>query len=237
MRAAAGRPAADGTPDPAAHAAFSQLCRGYWWPLYAYLRWRGWSPADAQDFTQGFFVHLIEGRLVGQADVRQGRFRAFLLAALENFVHDVRARAGAQRRGGGYAFVSFEEAATAESRFGSELVEAAWVAPEEYYETQWAGALVDAALDRLRDDLASRGRGVLFERLRPFLVGGEALSEAPTTAASLGLTVAALRTAFHRLRRQYGQFLREEVARTVAAPQEVDAELRYLCAVLARGAG
>ena len=238
VRAAAGRRNPDGTNDPAAHAAFAQLCRGYWFPLYAYLRRRGYSQHDAQDLTQGFFVRLLDGRLVHQADVRKGRFRSFLLTALDHFVRDEHDRAGAQRRGGEYQFVSLEEAKATETRFGSDLAEVSRALPEELYESRWAHALVDAALDRLRDDLASRGREALFERLRPFVVGGEELPGNPaTTAASFGLTPGALRTAVHRLRRQYGQLLREEVARTVAAPEDVDAELRHLCTVLVRQAG
>lgn len=235
VRAAAGRLNPDGTNDPAAQAAFAQLCRTYWSPLYACLRSRGVPRHDAQDLTQGFFVHLLDGRLVHQADGRRGRFRSFLLTAFENFVRDERDRARSQRRGGQYQFVSLWEVDQAEARFDSDrAVAASWVAPEQFYEFQWASALVDAALDRLRADLLHRDRESLFERLRPFLVGGEELPADPEAAAALGLSPSALRTAFHRMRRQYGQLLREEVARTVASPQDVDTELRHLCAVLAR---
>ena len=237
VRAAAGRRHPDGTRDPAAHAAFAQLCRGYWLPLYAYLRRRGYGQHDAQDLTQGFFVHLLDGRLMDQADAVKGRFRSFLLTALENFVRDERDRAGTQRRGGEYRFVPLEEADAAETRFESALAATPLGSPGDFYEAQWAGALVDAALDRLREDLQGRGRTALLDRLQPFLVGGEELSPDRAAAHSLGLTPNALRTAFHRLRRQYGQLLREEVARTVTDPQEVDAEVRHLCTVLARLAG
>lgn len=237
VRAAAGRRHPDGTDAPAAHAAFAQLCRDYWSPLYAYVRRCGYGQHDAQDLTQGFFVHLLDGRLMDQADAGKGRFRSFLLTALKNFLSDERDRAGTQRRGGKYRFVPLEEAEAAETRFGSALAATPRGSPGDFYEAQWAAALVDAALDRLREDLHGRGRGALLDRLRPFLVGGEELSPDREAAQSLGLTPNALRTAYHRLRRQYGQFLREEVARTVTGAEEVDAEVRHLCTVLARQAG
>lgn len=234
IRAAAGGFTESGVANPAARAALAQLCRDYWYPLYAYLRRREFSRHDAQDLTQDFFVHLLDGRLVRQADAHRGRFRAFLLTALENFVRDERDRRGAQRRGGGHLLVSYEEIAAGETRCGAELPSAARVAPGEFFETQWAGALVDAALDRLRDDLVGRGRAAVFDRLKPFLTGGEDHPSECAAVESLGLSPGALRTSLHRLRRQYGQLLRAEVVRTVASPEDVDGELRHLCAVLAR---
>ena len=211
-----------------ARAALEELYRLYCYPVYAFIRRRGYGRQDAQDLTQDFFVHLLEKGTLGRADPQRGRFRNFLLGALEHFLSNAAERASAYKRGGGCQWVFLDDD-TAEDRY--QLAAPEGLTAEKLFEAQWAGALVEATFTRLRCELESEGSGHLFEALQGFLPGREALSY-QQVADALNLSLGALKTAIHRLRGRYGALLREEVARTVAAPALVDEELRYLRAAL-----
>ncbi len=211
-----------------ARAALEELYRLYCYPVYAFIRRRGYGRQDAQDLTQDFFVHLLEKGTLGRADPQRGRFRNFLLGALEHFLSNAAERASACKRGGGCQWVFLDDDA-AEDRY--QLAAPEGLTAEKLFEAQWAGALVEATFTRLRFELESEGSGHLFEALQGFLPGREA-SSYQQVADALNLSLGALKTAIHRLRGRYGTLLREEVARTVAAPAQVDEELRYLRAAL-----
>ena len=211
-----------------ARAALEELYRLYCYPVYAFIRRRGYGRHDAQDLTQDFFVHLLEKGTVGRANPQRGRFRNFLLGALGHFLANAAERAGARKRGGGCEWVSLDDDAT-EERYRLGAPEA--LTAENLFDAQWAGALVEATFVRLRSELESEGKGRLFEALQGFLPGMEEPSY-QQVASALNLSFGAVKTAVHRLRVRYGALLREEVARTVTTPSEVDQELRYLRAVL-----
>ena len=214
---------------PVAREALERLCRIYWYPLYAFVRRRGYSPADAEDLTQGFFESLLRrGDLAGVAPSK-GRFRTFLLAALGHYLANEWRRGQRQKRGGGQAAVSFD-ALPAEDRY--RLEPTAPEDPEHIYDQRWAWTVMEQALDRLRADYARAGKADLFELLRPSLAGGEDGASGADLAARLGISVGAVDVARHRLRRRYGELIRETIADTVASPDEVDAEIRHLRAVL-----
>ncbi len=226
--------------------ALAQLCRNYWYPLYAYVRRCGYVSSDAQDLTQDFFLHLLEQRASGRLgpDPNKGRFRSYLLASMHHFLEDHKDRQGSRRRGGGFTFVPFTEEATEEAletRYcreesaGHEAVSA-----ETYYEHKWAAALIETALGRTRaaaleagdaSEAVAAGR---FEVFRPFLDGDDDPGAHSRAATALGMGDGAFRAALRRLRKQYRAFLRWEITRTVTSPADVDAEIRHLCAVLAR---
>jgi RNA polymerase sigma factor (sigma-70 family) len=207
--------------------ALAELCRSYWFPLYAFARRLGHSPHDAEDLTQGFFADLLARAGLTSVAAERGRFRSFLLASLKNFLSDQRDRARAQKRGGGQSTVSFD-AVAAEERYAMEPPDAA--APELLFDRHWALAVVERALRRLEAEYA--GQAVLFTALRPMLTGSAALPSYAEIGGSLGMEEGAVKVAVHRLRKRYAQALRTEIAETVSDPADTDAELRHLLAVL-----
>jgi RNA polymerase sigma factor (sigma-70 family) len=213
--------------DPQNRDALAALCSSYWYPIYAYIRRRGSSAQDAQDLTQEFFTRVVEKRYMDRADPRKGRFRQFLLMCVNHFLADEWDRSQAQKRGGPLG----PEPAWCEKLYEQEPADTE--TPERIFERRWALTLIERALEGVRDEFAADGRSADFEKLRVFLAGpGEGASYAET-AAAMGVKQEALRMAVHRLRRRYRDRLRSEIARTVAAPEEVEPEIRYLLGVLA----
>ena len=215
--------------EPQATAALEQLCRTYWYPLYACVRRRGCQPQDAQDLTQGFFAALLAGRYLAQANRERGRFRTFLLTAFDNFLHNEHDRATALKRGGGHEIVSWEEH-TAEGRYAQEP--AGGLSPEQIYEKRWAATLLERVLVRLREESDQAERRELFDQLKPHLWGEDEATPYAQLAARFNVSVSAIKVTVHRLRRRYRDVLREEIAQTVADPAEIDGEIQYLIRVM-----
>jgi RNA polymerase sigma factor (sigma-70 family) len=213
---------AEGTTE--ARAALEELYRLYCYPVYAFIRRCGHGRQDAQDLTQDFFVHLLEKGALGRADPQRGRFRSFLLGALDHFLARAAESARAAKRGGGCQWVSLDDDA-AEDRY--QLAAPEGMTAEKVFEARWAAAIVESAFARLRSELESEGKGHLFEALQGFLLDGKDASY-QQVADALSLSLGALKTVIHRLRGRYRALLREEVSRTLATPEEVDEELRYL---------
>jgi RNA polymerase sigma-70 factor (ECF subfamily) len=207
----------------------AELYRLYCYPAYAFIRRRGYGRQDAQDLTQDFFVHLLEKSTLGRADPQRGRFRNFLLGTLEYFLANAAERASAAKRGGGCQWVFLDDD-SAENDYQLAAASEGLTA-EKLFGARWAATLVQATLARLRDELESEGKGHVFEKLQGFLLGREEASY-QEVANALGFSLGALKTTIHRMRGRFRALLREEVARTVATPAEVDEELRYLRAVL-----
>jgi len=216
--------AARGSETPRAAAAMAELCRVYWYPLYAYVRRRNYDTHEAEDLTQEFFARLLAKNYLANVDRRKGKFRAFLLAAMKHFLSDEWDRSRAQKRGGGRAIVPLD-AADADSRYSREPAHD--LTPEKLFERQWAIAVLQQVLARLRTEFAAENKARLFDRLEPFLMGDSAATHAQA-AAELGMTENAVKKAVHRLRRRFRQQLREEIAHTVASPEEIDEEIQYL---------
>ena len=212
-----------------AHEALASLCGSYWYPLYAYLRRRGYPADEAQDLTQEFFIRVLEGRYLDRADPKKGRFRSFLLTSLKFFVADEEERQRARKRGGGM-LVPLEFPA-GEERYQREPGHDE--TPERIFERRWALSVLDRVVEKLRDEFVQHGRPDHFERLKVFLLGR---SDAPyaTLAREMNTSEGALKVAIHRLRKRYRDLFRQEIADTVADPAEVESELRYLAAVLTK---
>lgn len=210
-----------------AQTALVSLCENYWYPLYAYLRRRGYSTDQAQDLTQEFFMRVLEGRYLDRADPEKGRFRSFILTSLKFFVADEEDRHRARKRGGG-VLVSLEFS-SGEERYQHEPAHNE--TPERIFERRWALSALDRVVERLRNEFANHGRPEHFERLKMFLLGQ---SDAPYAALAVEMNTSegALRVAIHRIRRRFRELFRQEIADTVADPAEVESELRYLAAVL-----
>lgn len=211
--------------------ALEELCRTYWYPLYAYARRAGRDPDDAQDAVQGLFARLLESGGLGKADPARGRFRTFLLTAFRNHAAKERERAGALKRGGGQTPVSFDGFGDPEERL--RLEPAHGVTPERLFERDWARLLIARAMAATAERYRSRGQEAVFAAVRPFLAGGRGERTQAEAAAELGRSEGAFRVAVTRSRSLFRKLLREEVAHTVEAEEEVDAELRALLAALA----
>ena len=214
---------------PSAVTALEQLCRAYWYPLYAFIRRKGHDPDEAKDLTQSFFARLLERDFIQRADPDTGRFRSYLLTALNRFLLDEWKRASRQRRGGGQETISFD-AGTAEERYRREP--AGPLDAKQLYERRWAMTLLDQVLARLEQEFVALGNAALFAELQVFLLGEKAETSHAGIAVKLGLTEGAVKSAVYRLRRRYRDLLREEIAQTVATTGDVEEELRHLFAVL-----
>jgi RNA polymerase sigma factor (sigma-70 family) len=210
-----------------ARSALVSLCENYWYPLYAYLRRRGYPAEQAQDLTQEFFVRVLEGRYLDRADPVKGRFRSFILTSLKFFVADEEDHQRARKRGGG-ALVPLEFPSS-EERYQREPAHDE--TPERIFERRWALSVLERVVDRLRQEFVLHGRPEHFERLKVFLLGQ---SDTPYAAVAreMNTSEGALKVAIHRLRKRYRLLFRQEIADTVADPAEVESELRYLAAVL-----
>ena len=212
-----------------ARAALEQLCRNYWQPLYAYVRRAGHAREEAEDLTQEFFARLLADNSVARADPARGRFRSFLLGSLKHFLAHEWEKAGARKRGGGaqHLPLAFD---TAETRCAQPV--APGDTPDRAFDRQWALALLDVVLGRLRREYREAGREDLFLGLKETLSGGRAEIPYRELGARLGLSEGAVKVAAHRLRGRYRELLREEIANTVAGPEQVEEELRELFAAL-----
>ncbi|MHC1766744.1 MAG: RNA polymerase sigma factor [Verrucomicrobiia bacterium] len=214
---------------PQSAMAIEQLCRTYWYPLYAHVRRRGYGTEDAQDLTQEFFARLLAKEAFSIADPHRGRFRTFLLAALDHFLANEWHRAHSQKRGGGYEIASWDQAC-AESRYLAEPMDE--LTPEKVFQKRWAAALLEQVLDRLREEYHASGKHEFFKIVKQLLWGETTGVSQAKLAAELGLSEGAFKVAVHRFRRRYRELLRCEIAQTVDRNEDIDAELQELMAAL-----
>jgi DNA-directed RNA polymerase specialized sigma24 family protein len=221
---------------PGFQAALSELCRIYWYPLYAYVRRRGYAPEEAQDLTQGFFLHLLEHKTLGRADPLRGKFRSFLLGSLQNYLSNEAEGARCLKRGGGVEFVSLD-LQDAENRYRLEAVDT--LTPEKVFAARWAAALLSEAMNRLRQEYATKKKSGILDVLKPFLdvANSKAAPSYAAAAAALQVSVGAVKTMIHRLRKEFALLVREEIERTVSDPHDVDAEIHELCEALVAAEG
>lgn len=204
--------------------ALTQLCRTYWYPLYAYVRRKGYKPEEAQDLTQELFTRLLAGNYFSSVDPRKGKFRSFLLASLEHFLAKEWTRAQRLKRGGGAKLLSLDD--DAEDRYKLEPSHEA--TPAKIFERRWALTLLERALGRLQAEQQAANKAGAFEHLKIFLSGERPDCSYAQVAESLGTSEASVKVAIHRLRRRYRELVRDEVAQTVTSPEEVDEEIQYL---------
>ena len=223
--------AAADTSSSGAGEALATLCETYWFPLYGYLRNRGHDAEDAQDLTQAFFARLLEKHVISQADPARGRFRSFLLASLKHFAANERERSSAGKRGGGIPAISLG-VADAEGRY--QLEASSSETPDRIFDRHWASTLLARALSRLEADTLEAGKRQLFEALKIYLTGDQQELTYAETATRLGMSEGAVKVAVHRLRRKFRDLVRDEIAQTVAAPEDVDDELRHLWSAVGR---
>ena len=210
---------------PQAEQALEELCRTYWYPLYAYVRRHGHSREDAEDLTQAFFARLLAKNYLEGLRSENGKFRAFLLAAIKHFIANEWDRAHCQKRGGGTLHLSLDWH-DAETRYQVEPAD--HLSPDKLYDRAWAVALLERVIARLNDEIAGDGKAALFNELKPFLMVGKSAIPYAQAGASLGLTEGAVRVAVHRLRRRYRELLREEIRQTLSNAAQAEEELQAL---------
>ena len=214
---------------PKAGAALEAMCRIYWYPLYAYVRRKGYNAPDAQDLTQEFFTRLLTRNYLSVADRNKGKFRSFLLGSLEHFLAREWTKAHAQKRGGGQRLCSLDEMG-AENRY---LLEPAHeLTAEKIFDRRWATTVLDQAMAQLREECVATHKGDLFEKVERFLSGEKGEVSYANVADALKMSEGAIKVAVHRLRQRYGELVRAEIAQTVETPEKADEALRYLLTVL-----
>lgn len=221
--------AAGGEDLPQRSEALEKLCRSYWYPLYAYIRRRGFSPEDAQDLTQEFFARLLRKNYPAQADRAKGKFRSFLLLTLNHFLADEFDRASTLKRGGGQVFISLDQE-LAEGRYLREPQDN--LSPEKLFEQRWAQTILENALKRLRTEYEADSQPETHAVLKGFEPGEQTALSYVEAAARLGINESALKSKIHRLRQRHRELVREEIAQTVCVSAEVDEELRHLIAII-----
>jgi RNA polymerase sigma factor (sigma-70 family) len=223
---------------PAGQEALAQLYRSYWYPLYAHVRRRGYSPDDAQDLTQSFFLHLLERRGLAQVARDKGRFRSYLLASLQNFLCSAQREERTIKRGGLCTFISLDAQAV-EERYQLEPADDSALSAEQMFDARWALTLLNRAMTSVQAQYVARGKGKIFETLKSFLPSGNKAEPGcyQEAAMTLGVSEASVNTLIHRLRQQYSAALRVEVARTLSEPAAVEEEIHLLCEALVAAEG
>ena len=216
--------------------ALAELCQIYWRPIFTFICRRGYSVADAQDLTQDFFIEVLEGKLLQSADPERGRFRSLLLKSLTNFLIDRKVKSGRRKRGGTIQFIPWDdwmdEASAREMLSTNDLAQGS---DETLFDFRWASTLAERALHRLREECESKGHRRLFEVLSDYLAVDRGDISYRHLSMLLGASEASVKKLIHRFRVRYRVLLREEVAKTVKTPEEVDDEVRYLCSALSSG--
>jgi RNA polymerase sigma-70 factor (ECF subfamily) len=218
---------ATGTDEAAARQALALLCDAYWYPIYAYVRRSGKSPHDAEDSTQDFLARLLEKNILAAADQEKGRLRTFLLKCLQNFLHDERDRAMAQKRGAG-VLTSFS-LEWAEDRYATEPVDD--LTPDRLFQRRWALTILEHSLQMLGEEFAAQGKAEVFEALRPFLgFGPDPEEHYEQIATNLGIPVGTLKNQVFRLRDRWRKLLFDEVGTTLEepTPENIRGELTEL---------
>lgn len=210
--------------------ALAELCQSYWYPLYAFARRQGKPHEDAQDLTQAFLLRLLERDDLNSAEREKGRFRTFLLAAFKRLLIDDWRKTRTQRRGGDIEFVELDTS-WGQQRFDREPESP--LSAETLYDRGWALTVLDCVNSRLQQAYATAEKQNLFTQIRPLLLGNANESYAEV-GDRLGLSEGAVTMAVRRMRTKFGELIREEVSHTVADPDDVNDEVRWLMTVLAQ---
>ncbi len=217
--------AAQGRVSPEAQKALSTLCQTYWYPLYAYARSRGRNVEDAQDLTQGFFERLLEKDYLGIADRKKGRFRWFLLTAFKGFLANEYDKSMAAKRGGGKPAISLD-VIVAEQQF--DLEPKSSLSPDKLFDRRWALTLLQTVQTRLKNEFQSAGKLERFEKLESYLPGERTSTSYAEAGVALGVSENAVKVEVYRMKKRFGELLRNEIAHTVASESEVEEEIRFL---------
>ncbi len=215
--------AAGGSAIGSRRSAFEQLCQAYWPPLFVYIQRRVRDTHLAQDVIQSFFTRLLSGQCLKQADPARGRFRTFLIQALDWHLANEFREGRTIKRGGDVNFFSLDF-----STHQSTMIDDGSLTADQVFEREWALALLNLTIQRLQAEQISQQKGDHFDVLKNFLTGEVPAGGYASVCEGLGLSEANARMAVSRLRARYRELLREEILKTVASSQDVDDEIRHL---------
>ena len=215
-------------------AALAELCRTYWRPIFAFICRRGYSTQDAEDLTQDFFVMVLKGDWLQNADPTRGRFRSLLLKSLHYFLHDAADKIHARKRGGHVKFISWDDWMTeAPSQLSMSTERINSLPAERLFDVRWAATVVERALRRLREECERKGRRRVFDVLSAYLTVERDDVSSTSLATKLGVSQSAVKKLLYHMRQRYRWLLRDEVAQTVEHSADIEDELRHLCGALA----
>ena len=216
------------------HAALAELCRIYWRPIFAFICRRGYSTQDAEDLTQDFFVMILKGDWLQNADRSRGRFRSLLLKSLKNFLSDAADKIHARKRGGDVSFISWDDwMAEAPSQLSMSTERLHSLPAERVFDVRWAATVVERALRRLREECERKGRWRVFDVLSAYLTVERDDVSSASLSTTLGVPQSTVKKLLYHMRQRYRCLLRDEVAQTVENPADIEDELRHLCGALA----
>lgn len=214
-----------------AQKAMEEICRAYWYPIYAFARRLGESPHNAEDLTQAMFEKLLTHDTLQNARSEQGRLRSFLITILKQVISNDRRGAATLKRGGGVAAISINEM-LAEERYTAEPADIS--DPEKLFDRAWAQSILQAAEARLRKDFEANDNIEILEALQEFLPFGANETPQATLAARLGMKHGTLRMQISRMRQMYASFVDDEISQTVGDPSELARERDYLISLVSR---
>jgi RNA polymerase sigma-70 factor (ECF subfamily) len=210
---------------PQSDRALEELCRTYWFPLYAYVRRHGHTKEDAEDLVQAFFARFLEKNYLAELDAEHGRFRAFLLASLKHFMINEWRRGARLKRGGGVATLSLDWQ-TADTKF--QVADTRAPSPDKAFDREWALVLLAKVIERLQKECDDHGKAGQFEQLKIFLTAGKGECSYADAGQALDMDETTARVTVHRLRKRYRELLRDEIAQTLTDPAQVDEEMKAL---------
>lgn len=213
--------------EPEARTALADLCEAYFNPVQSFLLREGKGHEEAGELTQAFFTRILSSNGIRRVHPEKGRFRSYLLGALKNFLADLRRRESRQKRGGEIDHQSLDED-SCESPYGLQVADPSGAVPDSYFDREWALAVMDRGLKKVESGFADRNKIQHFEVLKPWLMGEAATLSQEEAATMLNLTRGAVKVAIHRMRKDFGDAIRAEIAQTVHSPEEIADELRYL---------
>ncbi|MEM7013475.1 MAG: sigma-70 family RNA polymerase sigma factor [Verrucomicrobiota bacterium] len=203
-----------------AREALTELCQDYYEPVVAYLERSGLG----RDVAHDFFEDLLTENRLKLVDRDKGRFRSYLLGALKHFISHQRERERAAKRGGNATHLSLEETPSIE--------DAESAPPDVWFDQQWAMALLGRALKMVEEECRESGAEEQFQHLKPWLTGEAEYGDQAELATRVGVPANTLKSTIHRLRRRFRNAVKAEIARTLAEPANVDAEMEALFSAL-----
>jgi RNA polymerase sigma-70 factor (ECF subfamily) len=216
-------------PEQCAREPLGELCQIYWRPIFGFIRRQGYNAPEAQDLTQDFFIVILEGKLLSSADPSRGRFRSLLLKSLKNFLIDARIKTRRQKRGGGVEFVPWDDWSSDSQKWATSRESCP---AETLFDLRWAATIAEEALRRLREECESKGNRQLYEALSPYLDADRTEISYRSVAIQLKMPEKPIKRLIHQFRKRFRTLLREEVAKTIENPDDIEDEIRYLCAAL-----
>lgn len=215
-----------------ARQAMEEICRIYWYPIYAYARRSGFSPHDAEDLAQFFFQQMIARETIQAARAEKGRLRTFMLSLLKQVISRHLRHESAGKRGGGEALISLHEE-DAEKRYNHEPQDDA--DPARLFDRAWAAHVLERSEAKLRDDYATARNLATFDAIRDFLPSGGGEAKYPEVAARLGIREGTVRLQVHRMRKRFAELVDEEITQTITDPAELQTERDYLIGLVGAG--